>query len=126
MRISSVVVVGFGGLIQLGRVRRWRIAHGPVTGPRPAVQPIQRLMTPSAEENAATRKVIDLIVGLPPVIAASALTRALATVIREGPIDPGLKLEMARNLASTLIALVEIKAPEEPERPLAVSAGQKS
>jgi hypothetical protein len=77
-------------------------------------------MTPSAEENAATRKVINLIVGMPPLIAASALTRALATVIREGLTDPELKLEMARNLASTLIALVEIKAVDEPE----ISSGQ--
>jgi hypothetical protein len=81
------------------------------------VELIQQLMTPSAEENAATRKVINLIVGMPPLIAASALTRALATVIREGPIAPELKLEMARNLASTLIALVEIKAADEPEVP---------
>jgi hypothetical protein len=89
------------------------------------VEPIQQLMTPSAEENAATRKVIDLIVGMPPVIAASALTRALATMIRESPIEPELKVELARNLGSTLIALVEIKAPEQPEWPLPATAERK-
>ena len=75
-------------------------------------------MTPSAEENAATRKVIDLIVGMPPVIAVSALTRALATMIRESPIERELKVELARNLGKALIALVDIKATELPERPL--------